>query len=116
MAEVVVLWGIFLVTQLLKARHPNCTWQYFAIFAAQVAFLLAVTAYSVWCALPAPHAAKSWRAQAPPLPPQPLGLALLEYLPSGPNTTSVPWHFGNRFFLFLLPPPRRRLRQRARAS
>lgn len=43
-----MLWVIFLVTQQLKSRYPNCTWQYFLIFAVQVIFLLAVTAYSVW--------------------------------------------------------------------
>ena len=46
--EVVVLWAIFLLTQQLKSRYPNCTWQYFVIFAAQVIFLLAVTAFSAW--------------------------------------------------------------------
>ena len=46
--EVVVLWAIFLLTQQLKSRYSNCTWQYFVIFAAQVVFLLAVTAFSVW--------------------------------------------------------------------
>ena len=50
MAEVVVLWGIFLLTQQLKSRYHNCTWQYFTIFGVQVLFLLAVTAYSVRCA------------------------------------------------------------------
>ena len=50
MAEVVLLWGIFLLTQQLKSAYPNCTWQYFTIFAAQVLFLLGVTAFSVWCA------------------------------------------------------------------
>ena len=52
MAEVVVLWGIFLLTQQLKSRYHNCTWQYFTIFGVQVLFLLAVTAYSVRCAAP----------------------------------------------------------------
>ena len=50
MAEVVVLWGLFLITQQLKSRYHNCTWQYFTIFGVQVLFLLAVTAYSVRCA------------------------------------------------------------------
>ena len=49
--EVVVLWAIFLLTQQLKSRYSNCTWQYFVIFAAQVVFLLAVTAFSVWYCL-----------------------------------------------------------------
>ena len=49
--EVVVLWAIFLLTQQLKSRSSNCTWQYFVIFAAQVVFLLAVTAFSVWYCL-----------------------------------------------------------------
>ena len=52
-AEVVVLWGVFLLTQQLKSGYPNCTWQYFTIFGVQVLFLLAVTAYSVRCAPPA---------------------------------------------------------------
>lgn len=47
-AEVVVLWVIFLITQQLKSRYNNCTWQYFVIFIVQITFLLAVTAYSVW--------------------------------------------------------------------
>ena len=46
--EVLVLWVIFLVTQQLKSRYSNCTWQYLAIFLAQVIFLLAVTAFAVW--------------------------------------------------------------------
>ena len=51
-----VLWAIFLLTQQLKSRYSNCTWQYFVIFAAQVVFLLAVTAFSVWYSLNLCHA------------------------------------------------------------
>jgi hypothetical protein len=51
MLAVVALWAVFLVFQQLKARYPNCTWQYFAIFAAQVIFLVSVTAFCIWCAL-----------------------------------------------------------------
>ena len=51
MGEVLVLWGIFLATQQLKSRYPNCSWQYFLIFAVQILFLAGVTAYSVWCAI-----------------------------------------------------------------
>ena len=43
-----MLWGMFLVTQQLKSRYDNCTWQYLVIFLAQVVFLLAVTAFAVW--------------------------------------------------------------------
>ena len=43
-----MLWVIFLVTQQLKSRYGNCTWQYLVIFLAQVIFLLAVTAFAVW--------------------------------------------------------------------
>ncbi|EIE19332.1 hypothetical protein COCSUDRAFT_44684 [Coccomyxa subellipsoidea C-169] len=48
MAAVVALWAVFLAFQQLKARYPNCTWQYFTIFAAQVIFLLSVTAFCIW--------------------------------------------------------------------
>ncbi|BDA43733.1 Sulfite exporter TauE/SafE family protein 3 [Coccomyxa sp. Obi] len=48
MFAVVVLWAIFLVTQQLKSKYPNCTWQYFTIFAAQVIFLLGVTCLCIW--------------------------------------------------------------------
>ncbi|KAK9914892.1 hypothetical protein WJX75_001974 [Coccomyxa subellipsoidea] len=48
MLAVVALWAVFLVFQQLKARYPNCTWQYFAIFAAQVIFLVSVTAFCIW--------------------------------------------------------------------
>ena len=65
MGEVLLLWGIFLATQELKSRFPNCSWQYFAIFAAQVLFLAGVTAYSVWCApAPAPACMQSLHAAA----------------------------------------------------
>ena len=60
-----LLWGIFLLTQQLKAGYPNCTWQYFTIFGVQVLFLLAVTAYSVRCARPlllSPHLCTSHTA------------------------------------------------------
>ena len=70
MAEVVVLWGIFLLTQQLKAGYPNCTWQYFAIFGAQVLFLLGVTSYSVRCAPP-------WLPPASPAGPAPLRFSVL---------------------------------------
>lgn len=43
-----MLWGIFLATQQLKSLYSNCTWQFFLIFAVQVIFLAAVTAYCVW--------------------------------------------------------------------
>lgn len=51
MFAVVVLWAIFLLTQQLKSKYPNCTWQYFTIFGAQVIFLLGVTCLCIWYVL-----------------------------------------------------------------
>jgi hypothetical protein len=44
---VLALWAVFLLTQQLKSKYPNCSWQFFAVFAAQVIFLGGVTIWSI---------------------------------------------------------------------
>lgn len=69
MFAVVVLWAIFLVTQQLKSKYPNCTWEYFTIFGAQVIFLLGVTYLCIWYVfLPASLQFCTWTLSQYPFP------------------------------------------------
>lgn len=48
LAEIVVLWLLFLYTQELKSRYGRCTWQYLSILGGQAGVLVAVTAGQIW--------------------------------------------------------------------
>lgn len=47
-AEIVVLWLLFLYSQQLKSRFGRCTWQYLSMLGAQTVILLAVCAGQIW--------------------------------------------------------------------
>ena len=54
MAILLLLWGAFLFSQLLKAKYDNCSWQFGAVAGGQALLLAALTAavmrYQSWMA------------------------------------------------------------------
>ncbi|GAQ90288.1 hypothetical protein KFL_006220070 [Klebsormidium nitens] len=48
LAEIVVLWLLFLYSQQLKSRYGRCTWQYLSILAGQAAVLVSFAAGQIW--------------------------------------------------------------------
>ena len=61
LAALVLLWGAFLLSQMLKAKYKHCTWEFGTIAGAQALILAAFTAAVLLY--------QGWKAKVRCLPP-----------------------------------------------